>query len=51
LGTEFAAEGGAVNFYIAGNKVRFEINIQAAKQKDMKISAKLLALAKIVPSS
>jgi hypothetical protein len=45
----FAARGGCVNFYIESNKIRFEINLEAARQQQLKISAKLLALAKIVP--
>ncbi|MBN2476966.1 MAG: YfiR family protein [Pirellulales bacterium] len=45
----FAQQDGIVNFYIAGNKIRFEINHEAAKQKGLRISAKLLALSKIVP--
>ena len=44
----FAAQGGCVNFYIESNKIRFEINLEAARQQHLRISAKLLALAKIV---
>jgi hypothetical protein len=44
----FAARGGCVNFYIESNKIRFEINLEAARQQQLKVSAKLLALAKIV---
>ena len=44
----FAAQGGCVNFYIEANKIRFEVNLQAAKQQHLRISAKLLALARIV---
>ncbi len=44
----FAARSGCVNFYIESNKIRFEINLEAAKQQQLRISAKLLALAKIV---
>jgi hypothetical protein len=44
----FAAQGGCVNFYIESNKIRFEINLEAARQQQLRISAKLLALAKIV---
>lgn len=46
--TGMADHGGAINFYIADNKVRFEINPEAARQKNLKISSKLLGLAKIV---
>jgi hypothetical protein len=45
----FAALGGSVNFIVESNKIRFEINLDAAKQHQLKISSKLLALAKIVP--
>jgi hypothetical protein len=44
----FARQGGVANFFIEANKIRFEINVDAAKQHHLKISAKLLALAKIV---
>lgn len=44
----FARHGGAINFYISGNKVRFEINPDAAGRRGLKISSKLLALARIV---
>ncbi len=44
----FAGMGGCVNFYIEANKIRFEINLEAARQQQLKMSAKLLALARIV---
>lgn len=44
----YARNGVIVNFYLEQNKVRFEINIQAAKQSGLKVSSKLLALAKII---
>jgi hypothetical protein len=44
----FAQRDGCVNFYIEANKIRFEINLQAAKQQQLRISAKLLALSRIV---
>ena len=44
----FAARGGCVNFYIESNKIRFKINLDAARLQRLRISAKLLALAKIV---
>ena len=44
----FADQGGTVNFFIEANKVRFEINPDAAKEQELKISSKLLSLAKIV---
>lgn len=47
----FAQRGGVVNFAIEDNKVKFEINVDAARQHHLKISAKLLSLAKIVTST
>ena len=44
----FAEQGGTVNFFVAENKLRFEINLETAKQDRLKISSKLLRLAKIV---
>jgi hypothetical protein len=47
----FAARGGIINLTLEDNKVRFEVNIGAAKQANLNISSRLLALAKIVPQS
>ena len=44
----FAQRGGMINFIIVDNKVRFEINPDAAKQVGIHISAQLLQLARIV---
>lgn len=44
----FTQEGGVVNFYLEQNRVRFEINVAAAARGRLKISSKLLALARIV---
>ena len=44
----FAEQGGTVNFFLDENKIRFEINMEIAKQDQLKISSKLLSLAKIV---
>jgi uncharacterized protein DUF4154 len=44
----FAAEWGVIGFVVEGNRVRFEINRQAVKDAGLKISSKLLALARIV---
>lgn len=44
----FADMGGVVNITLDENKLRFEINLDAAVQTRLKISSKLLALAKIV---
>lgn len=44
----FAQRGGIINFIVEDNKVRFEINPDAAKQADINISSRLLSLAIIV---
>jgi hypothetical protein len=45
----FATRGGIINLTLEGNKVRFEVNIEAAKEANLNISSRLLALARIVP--
>jgi YfiR/HmsC-like len=47
----FAQRGGIINFVVVDDKVRFEVNVEAAKQADISISSRLLALAKIVPQT
>ena len=47
----FAEEGGMIGFFLEEKKVRFEINVGAAENARLKISAKLLALAKTVLGS
>lgn len=42
---EFIKAGGMINFVIQDNKVRFQINDDAAKKAGLKISSKLLTLA------
>lgn len=44
----FGARGGIVNFYLEENRVRFEINPQAAAQCGLRVSSELLSLGKIV---
>ena len=44
----FAERGGTINFFLEENRIRFEINTEVAKQDQLKISSKLLSLAKIV---
>lgn len=44
----FAQEGGIINFVLQENHVRFEVNIDAAERAHLKISSKLLSLAKVV---
>ncbi len=44
----FAGQGGDIDLYLSGGKVRFEINPQPARQCGLKISSQLLSLGKIV---
>jgi hypothetical protein len=44
----FVNEGGVIGFSLEEKKIRFEINLNAATEAKLKISAKLLALAKTV---
>ena len=44
----FAVRGGIINLTAEGNKLHFEVNLLAAERAGLKISAKMLALAKIV---
>lgn len=43
----FVARGGMVDFFLEADKVRFQINPGTAERAGLKISAKLLALARI----
>ena len=45
---KFAQDGGIVRLVTENNKVRFEINVDAAERAGLRISSKLLALARIV---
>lgn len=44
----FARDGGDIDFYLSGGRVRFEINPQSAQRCRLKISSQLLTLGKIV---
>jgi hypothetical protein len=44
----FGQYGGIINLFMEESKVRFEINLDAVEQSRLKISSKLLSLAKIV---
>lgn len=46
----FAQRGAMVNFFPEQGKLRFEINLEAARQGGVRISSKLLSLARIVES-
>jgi len=43
----FPAAGGTIRFLIEDNKIRFEVNLDSAYKAGLKISSKLLSLAKI----
>jgi hypothetical protein len=44
----FAERGGVIRFTLEDNRVRFEVNVDAAHQADLNISSRLLTLAKII---
>ena len=44
----FLREGGMITFVESGNNVQLEINLAAAEQARLKISSKLLSLAKVI---
>ena len=44
----FATHGGMVGFTSQGDRVRFEVNLAHAEKTGLKLSAKLLALARLV---
>jgi hypothetical protein len=44
----FAKSGGIINLVLEDNRMRFEVNVKAAKDADLSISSRLLALARIV---
>jgi len=48
---DFAGNGGMIGFMVEENKVRFEVNLEATKKTHLRISSKLLALARIVKSA
>jgi hypothetical protein len=45
---QFAARGGMIQFSLEEKQVRFEINLAAASEAELKISSRLLVLARIV---
>jgi len=45
---DFARSGGVIRLFVDENKVRFEVNTDAAGRSRLKLSSKLLQLAKIV---
>ena len=47
----FAERGGIINFRMRGNKIKFDINQEAAVRARLDLSSKLLQLARIVSST
>ncbi len=45
---DFVELGGAAQFFVEGNKVRFAFNTDVVDSSNLKVSSKLLSLAKIV---
>ena len=45
---DFTEVGGIIRLYQEGNNLRIEINIDAAERAGLKISSKLLSLAKVI---
>ena len=44
----FARSGGAIAFLVEENKVKLEINLDAASESQLKVSAKLIGVARLV---
>ncbi len=44
----YAEQGVIINLYTDNNKIRFEINAEAARRAGLKLSSKILSLAKII---
>lgn len=47
----FAEAGGVIEFVLEQNRVRFVVNLDAATQDRLRVSAKLLALARVIGHS
>jgi len=46
----FARSGGVIGFYNDGPKIRFEINLRAAEDANLRVSSRLLQLARLLSS-
>jgi hypothetical protein len=44
--TDFAERGGGIQFFLEDNRLRFAVNVDAVQRSGLRISSKLLALAK-----
>ena len=47
----FAQSGVAINFILEQDRVHFEINVKSAQKAGLKLSSKLLSVAKVVETS
>jgi hypothetical protein len=46
--SDFIAQGGAIQFTLSGNRVRFEVNVDAAQDAGLGLSSELLKVASSV---
>ena len=47
-GKDFSLAGGIIEFYVEGGRLRFAVNVDAAERSMLRLSSRLLGLAKIV---
>jgi hypothetical protein len=47
-GEDFAEHSGGIQFFLENKQLRFAVNVDAIQRARLKVSSKLLALAKIV---
>jgi hypothetical protein len=47
-GEGFAEHGGGIQFFLEDNRLRFAVNVDAVQRARLRVSSKLLALARIV---
>jgi len=45
---DFVKQGGMIGFCMESNKIRFDVNVDAASRANLKVSSRLLALARTV---
>ena len=45
---DFAREGGVIGFALVDKTVRFDINLKAAERAELRVSSKLLAVARSI---
>ena len=47
-GKGFSQAGGIIELYVEGGRMRFAINVDAAERSGLRLSSRLLGLAKVV---